>query len=717
MAIIKKIKLPNEATARDIGANSSNIIYDGDAGTTTTLNSKIQSIFTAIGDINSFEIALVNALPTENIDDHTIYFVPNSQDASTRDEYMYVGNQWEMIGSTTIDLSDYPTYDDISIVQGLTTGIPAATITVGTTTTTIYTTDGSNHMVKGVDYVTAGKKLGTTLGTKSTAEGSNTTANGSFAHAEGTNTTSSGAATHAEGDSTTAQNTGSHAEGGGTKASGNYSHAEGFFTTANTKSQHVFGEYNILDSGSSSQRGSYVEIVGNGTSSTPSNARTLNWNGNEWLAGKVTVGNITPTAAGDLTSKDYVDTKISTATSTIPAVTPVASLTTGITIGSINVGGTTTVFYAPETNADTLTPTLDTRYLLKQPSALNTFTQATTSNTITVSALDLSRTASIAQETDKIKLSVNQDTLSTAPLSYIQLSAKNDNEYSPGSILTINHTGITINKEPAGTWDVVNKGYVDSKINTVTSTIPTVTPVAALTTGITIGSIDINGVTTTLYAPEDTKVKQNDITGSTTGMRPVLLSAQANHKGTITDESLKSDTLLFYKVLDSLIITRSSSDDFDGRFAVTDSAGKAQAEILSYKEGTTTQTGIGLISAGNNQPSGVAGNAKGALIIYGEGNWQNVVYALDNRTTDDANHNYVNYLPMVDQAVLAAGVTTGVGSSTVPVYMAAGGELLACTLPTPTTYTMSMTGPTINLLADGVAASTITLPIWDGTLD
>lgn len=41
MAIIKKIKLPNEATARDIGANSSNIIYDGDAGATTTLNEKI----------------------------------------------------------------------------------------------------------------------------------------------------------------------------------------------------------------------------------------------------------------------------------------------------------------------------------------------------------------------------------------------------------------------------------------------------------------------------------------------------------------------------------------------------------------------------------------------------------------------------------------------------------------------------------------------------
>ena len=40
-------------------------------------------------------------------------------------------------------------------------------------------------MVKGVDYVTAGQKSGTTLGTKATAEGLNTTASGTHSHAEG----------------------------------------------------------------------------------------------------------------------------------------------------------------------------------------------------------------------------------------------------------------------------------------------------------------------------------------------------------------------------------------------------------------------------------------------------------------------------------------------------------------------------------------------------
>lgn len=97
----------------------------------------------------------------------------------------------------------------------------------------------------------------------------------------------------AEGRSTRASGTNSHAEGGSTTASGYNSHAEGSYTTANHKSQHVFGEYNIADpsTAAATARGNYVEIVGNGTSSADSNARTLDWSGNEWLAGSLTIGN------------------------------------------------------------------------------------------------------------------------------------------------------------------------------------------------------------------------------------------------------------------------------------------------------------------------------------------------------------------------------------------------------------------------------------------
>jgi hypothetical protein len=159
----------------------------------------------------------------------------------------------------------------------------------------------SDYMQKGVDYVTAGQKANTTLGTKATAEGNNTTASGSYAHAEGNQTTASG--------------TDAHAEGSYTTASGQYAHAEGSYTTANHKSQHVFGEYNVLDTNAAAAtaRGDYVEIVGKGTADNArSNARTLDWNGNETLAGKLTLG-AGPTANMDATTKTYVDTSVSTA--------------------------------------------------------------------------------------------------------------------------------------------------------------------------------------------------------------------------------------------------------------------------------------------------------------------------------------------------------------------------------------------------------------------
>ena len=155
-----------------------------------------------------------------------------------------------------------------------------------------HTPDLSNYMQKGVDYVTAGKKSGTTLGTQATAEGDITTASGEFSHAEGKSTTASAYASHAEGNYTTASGQYSHAEGGVTIASGRYSHAEGQGTTAQRQSQHTFGDFNVLDiSGTVTTRGTFIEIVGNGTADNArSNARTLDWSGNERIAGSLTLG-------------------------------------------------------------------------------------------------------------------------------------------------------------------------------------------------------------------------------------------------------------------------------------------------------------------------------------------------------------------------------------------------------------------------------------------
>ena len=92
-----------------------------------------------------------------------------------------------------------------------------------------------------VGYIRTGQKSGTTIGTKATCEGSNTTASGNYSHAEGSNTTASGNYSHAEGIGTTASGNYSHAEGNGTTASEQYSHAEGMSTTAIGSYSHAAG--------------------------------------------------------------------------------------------------------------------------------------------------------------------------------------------------------------------------------------------------------------------------------------------------------------------------------------------------------------------------------------------------------------------------------------------------------------------------------------------
>jgi hypothetical protein len=76
------------------------------------------------------------------------------------------------------------------------------------------------------------------------------------------------------------------------EASGRYSQAEGCGLVASHRSQHVFGEYNYIDPSPDphTSRGFMLEMVGNGSSAVSrSNARSLDWYGNEHLKGKLYV--------------------------------------------------------------------------------------------------------------------------------------------------------------------------------------------------------------------------------------------------------------------------------------------------------------------------------------------------------------------------------------------------------------------------------------------
>ena len=67
-----------------------------------------------IGAISTMDIRVVETLPTQDISTTTIYLLPKqtTETQNVYDEYIYVSNSWEQIGSTDVDLSGYQTKID-----------------------------------------------------------------------------------------------------------------------------------------------------------------------------------------------------------------------------------------------------------------------------------------------------------------------------------------------------------------------------------------------------------------------------------------------------------------------------------------------------------------------------------------------------------------------------------------------------------------------------
>lgn len=142
-------------------------------------------------------------------------------------------------------------------------------------------------------YVKNKPAIKTGTGELSIVEGLDTEATGNYAHAEGYRTQADGIAAHSQNERTLAHGRGSHAEGVYTYAYGDYQHAQ--------------GKFNAIDYSST-----YAHIVGNGTGDDDrKNIHTLDWNGNAWFAGDVTIGADNKKVA---TEQDIstLDTKITT---------------------------------------------------------------------------------------------------------------------------------------------------------------------------------------------------------------------------------------------------------------------------------------------------------------------------------------------------------------------------------------------------------------------
>lgn len=77
---------------------------------TITLSNGQSTSFTVYNGINT-NFQVVDELPTENISTSTIYLILSDVQSEDNiyDEYIYVNGNWEHIGSTSVDLSDYVT--------------------------------------------------------------------------------------------------------------------------------------------------------------------------------------------------------------------------------------------------------------------------------------------------------------------------------------------------------------------------------------------------------------------------------------------------------------------------------------------------------------------------------------------------------------------------------------------------------------------------------
>lgn len=90
----------------------------GDKGDPGLTQQEVQDLIDAsieeLGELG-FTPTVVQTLPVQDIDTHTIYLVPkqDSEQEDAYDEWLYINNAWEHIGSTTIDLSNYYTKSEV----------------------------------------------------------------------------------------------------------------------------------------------------------------------------------------------------------------------------------------------------------------------------------------------------------------------------------------------------------------------------------------------------------------------------------------------------------------------------------------------------------------------------------------------------------------------------------------------------------------------------
>ena len=113
-----------------------------------------EEINNLVSVIPKFDIDVVSELPTENISSTTIYLFPSNSSANDMyKEYIYVNNNWELLGIQKIDLTDYYNKTEINTLLSSKVNIYNLYTNLSGTFSTITLSDSiSNYDAIGVYY-------------------------------------------------------------------------------------------------------------------------------------------------------------------------------------------------------------------------------------------------------------------------------------------------------------------------------------------------------------------------------------------------------------------------------------------------------------------------------------------------------------------------------------------------------------------------------------
>lgn len=123
-------------------------------------------------------LIFVDTLPTTDIEPNVIYLVPHSGSTTQWDEYIYIDNQWNLIGTSTIDLSAIYQTKAAATVQDNNIHWYGTSSTAAATTAKVATTAAGN-----LGALAAGQKVSIKFTNANTASAPTLNVDGKGAHA------------------------------------------------------------------------------------------------------------------------------------------------------------------------------------------------------------------------------------------------------------------------------------------------------------------------------------------------------------------------------------------------------------------------------------------------------------------------------------------------------------------------------------------------------